>query len=275
MHYKSTFFEKILLISSILLISFGYSNAKPNGITGLTSSTSKGCNCHSSSKNTDVVLSLTSSTGSFTVEPNSTTTFTITINKTSAVVSGIDIAVKSSLTDETNVGTLSAINGEGLKLSNGELVHSSPKKMSNGNVSFSFKWTAPSQEGTYYLRAISLAANGDGKENSADVWNWLTPQIINVQKSSSVSETGTDAVKIMPNPFKDNVFIDLSSYSQHNISNLEIIDQLGNEIKTFDKNSTQIIWDCHDNAGKGISKGFYYLVIEFKNSRKLIPLINY
>lgn len=266
----------VIALSLIIILSFGYSNAKPNGISGLSSSTSKGCDCHSSSKNTAVSLSLTSATGSFVVEPNSTTKFTITVMNAGSKVAGINIGVKSALTNETNVGTLSAINGEGLKLSNGELVHSSPKQMSNGSVSFSFNWTAPAQEGTYYIRAITLAADGNGKNNSADIWNWLTPQVITVQKASSVSELETNSVKIMPNPFKEFVSIDLSKYSGKTISKLEIIDELGNTVKTFDNTQlTQFTWDGHDNSGKSISKGLYYLVIQFQNSRKIIPMISY
>lgn len=51
-------------------------DAKKKGFTGVTSPQSRGCNCHSPSPSSSVALSVRSETGSFIVQPGSTTRFT-------------------------------------------------------------------------------------------------------------------------------------------------------------------------------------------------------
>lgn len=198
LQYKFNFIKKIKLNRNILftLLAFAFIiavtiavYARSNGYTGVTSSTSNGCNCHSTSANSNVSLSVSSETGSFTVQTGSTTNFTITVSSTNSnhSAAGIDIAVKTTTTGETNAGTLSAGSGSGLQVSSGELTHSSPKSLQGGSTTFTFSWTAPSQPGSYYLRAIANCVNGNGNADANDQWNRLSIQTITVQEAPSIT----------------------------------------------------------------------------------------
>ncbi|MGB9701260.1 MAG: choice-of-anchor V domain-containing protein [Candidatus Kapaibacteriota bacterium] len=185
-------YKKVIVASTIVLLLLltivGVVYAKKAGKAGLTSTTSASCgNCHAPNSSSSVTLSVSSETGSFTVAPNSTTTFTITIYNSSLPNSGIDIGVKTTETGETNAGTLAPLTGSNLKLLSSELVQSVPVNFSGGKVDYSFTWTAPSTPGTYYLRAVGLASNNNNKDDSGDLWNWMTPQVITVSNSSSLT----------------------------------------------------------------------------------------
>ncbi|MCX7737704.1 MAG: immunoglobulin domain-containing protein [Candidatus Kapabacteria bacterium] len=179
-----TFFSIAFVIAITLAVY-----ARSNGYTGVTSSTSSGCNCHSTSASSNVSLSVSSESGSFTVQAGSTTNFTITVSSSNSNHRsvGIDIAVKTTTTGETNAGTLTPGSGSGLQLSSGELTHSSPKSLQSGSATFTFSWTAPSQPGNYYLRAIANCVNGNGSADANDQWNRLAIQTIIVQEAPSIT----------------------------------------------------------------------------------------
>ncbi|MCX7737674.1 MAG: immunoglobulin domain-containing protein [Candidatus Kapabacteria bacterium] len=186
-------YSLVFIIFSSLIIAFTlYLYADADGKTGRTSSTSEGCgNCHGSSSS-NVNLSVSSQTGSFTVLPNSQTIFTVTLTHPSLSYAGINIGVKTSPTQTpgVNAGTLSTISGSGLKLAGNpqELTQSVPKPLNGGSVSFSFYWTAPSEPGTYYLRAVGLASDNNGRA-SGDEWNWMQVKEIIVAPAQSVTLT--------------------------------------------------------------------------------------
>ncbi len=184
--------RKVLLLSflSLLLVTVFYTaiRAKKDGYTGKTSQTSDGCSCHGSTPSSATSLSVVSESGSFTVDAGSTTQFTVTINHSSLTSAGVNIAVKTTQTGSTNAGTLEPLTGQSLQLISGELTHTTPVSFSGGKVTFSFKWTAPSTPGEYYLRAIGNATNSNNS-TSGDLWNWLTPQKITVVKNSSITLT--------------------------------------------------------------------------------------
>jgi len=184
--------KKVLLLSfmSLFLVTVFYTaiRAKKDGYTGKTSQTSDGCSCHGSTPSSATTLSVVSESGSFTVDAGSTTQFTVTINHSSLTSAGVNIAVKTTQTGSTNAGTLEPLSGQSLQLISGELTHTTPVSFSGGKVTFSFKWTAPSTPGEYYLRAIGNATNSNNS-TSGDQWNWLTPQKITVVKNSSIALT--------------------------------------------------------------------------------------
>jgi hypothetical protein len=196
--YKFHLFEKIrskpsivftlFLIAFVVVVTYAV-YARSNGYTGVTSSTSNGCSCHSTGANSNVSLSVSSESGSFTVQTGATLNLTITVSSSNSnhTAAGIDIAVKTTTTGETNAGTLSPGTGSGLQLSSGELTHSSAKSLQSGSTSFSFSWTAPSQPGNYYLRAIANCVNGNGNADANDQWNRLAIQTITVQEAPSIT----------------------------------------------------------------------------------------
>ncbi|ROL60784.1 choice-of-anchor D domain-containing protein [Bacteroidetes/Chlorobi group bacterium MS-B_bin-24] len=179
------------IIISIFFIMDLY--ARRNGITGRTSTTSQGCNCHNNNSSTSTSLTLLSNLQNYVVDPGSTTTFTVRVSNSNASAAGVNIGVKTTQTGETNAGTLSPATGSGLSLVNGELTHSSPKTMNGGIADFSFTWTAPDQPGVYYIRAIGIGANNNGREDSGDLWNWMSPQTITVRGLTVTSPNGGES----------------------------------------------------------------------------------
>lgn len=188
--------RNLLLFLGITFLSFSfYAFGDGSGRVARTSATSSGCSCHGSSSSSVVSLSVISGSGSFTVAPSSVTSFTVTVSHPTLANAGINIAVKTDATSSpgTAVGTMAG--GTGLKSSGSpsELTHTSPMAMNGGSASFTFQWTAPSTPGTYYLRAIGLAGNGNNA-SSGDLWNWMTVQPITVVASSVTvtSPNGTE-----------------------------------------------------------------------------------
>lgn len=148
----------LLFIGLILqgFISFLYSY--PNGISGYTlKSGTAGCgSCHGSSANSSLIISIS---GPDTLQPNQVGTYTLTMSGASGTACGVDIAASN--------GTL-AIFDANLKVSSGELVHTSAKNL----LTYTFKFTAPSSAGQYILYGT-----GCRKKNT---WNHGTNFTINV-----------------------------------------------------------------------------------------------
>ena|GEM_PF-469285 len=161
--------------------------ASPSGYVGRALPTSQGCGggCHASTANPATTVSL-STQQPIVMQPGETIQLTVIIAHASRTMAGINIAVKASLTAQTNAGALIA--GDGLFLSAGELTHNSPKTMSGGQASFTFAWKAPTVPGTYFLVATGNAVNGNGRQDMNDVWNHMTPIQITVEQPSDVSE---------------------------------------------------------------------------------------
>lgn len=148
--------------------------ASSGGYTGRTANTSSGCGpsgCHGGSGS--VTLSFT---GPTTVQPGQTVSYTFVVAHGTFPNAGCNIAVKTTQNGSANAGTLTASNSE-LYVSGGELTHSSPKQINQGQAVFSFSWTAPSTPGTYWLQAVGNARQGQ----ATGAWNWATPLQITVQ----------------------------------------------------------------------------------------------
>jgi hypothetical protein len=197
--YINTILRKLFPI--VLMICFlgmvYYSFSYPNGIISRNSTTTSGCGtCHGSSSSSLVTVGITSGSGSFTVMANSTTTFTVSVTNGTKVNAGVNVAVKTSQTTSpgTNIGTITA--GTNLRTTGTpvELTQSSPVLLSGGTASFSFNWTAPATTGTYYIRAVGLAGNGDGGINN-DLWNWMTVQAVTVVAGPSLSVTSPNGAE--------------------------------------------------------------------------------
>ncbi|MEN3026821.1 MAG: choice-of-anchor V domain-containing protein [Chlorobiota bacterium] len=159
----------LCLFSWAIYSAFGYSQ----GTTGMTIS---GCTCHGTSS-TATTLTAQSSTGSFRTRPGQTLNLTVIVAHNSQLAAGVNIAVHNQ--SGQNAGSLSPGSGSGLQLSNGELTHTQPRTMNNGQASFNFSWTAPTTPGTYTLRAVGNAVNNNGN-TGGDAWNFMTPVTLTV-----------------------------------------------------------------------------------------------
>ena len=162
---NSLFF--LLFLSGLTYTAFAWSNGK-------TGQTQDGCTCHGSA-NSATKVTLTSGSGLFTVEPGSTTKFTVAIDNSSMVNAGLNVGVKTTATGGSDVGSLTA--GTGTKIENGEVTHNGEQSLNSGKFDFTFEWKAPAAHGEYWIRGAANAVNNNG-DDSGDQWNRFTTQKI-------------------------------------------------------------------------------------------------
>ncbi|TAE21369.1 MAG: T9SS C-terminal target domain-containing protein [Candidatus Kapaibacterium sp.] len=162
------------VVGSFALLFFAHLHAfaSSGGFVGVTQ---VGCTCHGSASS-GTSLSIPERSGAITVKAGETLSLSLMVAHSSQSRTGINLAVQNAT--GTNAGTLQA--GNGSQLIGGELTHSFPQSFSGGSVSFPFQWTAPTTPGTYTLRAVANAVNGDGG-TSGDGWNFLAPITITVE----------------------------------------------------------------------------------------------
>lgn len=185
----------------ILISACGVLQALPTGYTGRTSTTSFGCGgCHGSSASSRTSVTLEASKK--TLAPGEVGTFTVVVAHATYPGAGVGIAVRTSETGSTNVGTLAVSTGTGLRVGNGEITHTSIRQLTGGSVRFTFTWTAPTTPGTYYIQAIGNAVNGNGRDDGNDNWAFMQPQAITVEPSTSVDEEAALPLAVFPNPLR-------------------------------------------------------------------------
>lgn len=170
--------KKLTSLLVMLIIVYGSVEiyATKTGRATRTSTISAGCSgsgCHASAKSTAVQLSATSSKGSFIFKPEETATITMKVAHSTAAGAGLNAAIKTSITGEDNIGTMTA--GSGTKTIGGEITHSGPKEISGGHAEFDFSWKAPKVPGKYYLRAVGCAVDLNDKAETTEPWNWMDP----------------------------------------------------------------------------------------------------
>jgi hypothetical protein len=262
----------VLCISFIL--TFGELYSSSAGKTNSLLSTSGGCGgCHgNASSNTSV--SIISKSGSFTIQPGAKAEFTAIVAHPSKTGAGINIGVKSSPTSNTNSGTLEVLAGQGLKKSSSELTHTSPKTMSSGKAEFSFTWTAPSQEGVYYLMATGNAVNRNGGD-SGDEWNFMTPIQITVAASTRVHEANQiSSLTVFPNPVQEYSIFQFE-VDQPSEASYSIINMMGQTV--FSQKLGYMTSGVHSVNFLGLSSilssGHYLISIQASGGRQTIPFI--
>lgn len=246
----------IVLIGILILSLTGNLEAKKKGKTGATNSNSKSCGeCHAASPNSNILVTISSETGSFELEPGAKVKFTLKINSPSGVVSGCNIAVKTALNGNILAGTLEPVDGS-LYISNNELTHTQPKPLSNGITLYDFFWTAPQQPGDYYLQAVALSANGDNKKDNGDIWNFAQTQVIKVKSPNTVEfDNFAKPIAIYPNPFKSNSKIIINNIEIYQkIKNIIVLNQNGQIVSNIG-NDVEVL----KNVVNKLSTGVYFL----------------
>lgn len=265
-----------VLTLSLFLLSSVFATvlmASPSGYVGRTLPTSQGCGgggCHASVASSATTVSL-STQQPIVVQPGETKQLTVLIAHASRTMAGIDIAVKSSLSSQTNAGMLIA--GPGLFLSAGELTHSSPKTMSGGQVSFSFSWKAPTIPGTYFLLATGNAVNGNGRQDANDIGNHMTPIQITVEQPSNVADAVIPVVTSLasPLPSSDLVTIEFKADPQERFE-ATVTDMQGQRI--FEGNVTteteQGRFEWNGSTAEGIPARTGAYVITLVSNRRVV-----
>ena len=108
--------------------------------------------CHGSGIGAPPVLAVTADRA--TLNPGDSVTFTLSIQSPSIQVGGAYITTGG-------VGALQALPGQGLAVNAQGLTHTAPKAASNGAVTFTFAWQAPTKPGAVDVHVAALAGNGN------------------------------------------------------------------------------------------------------------------
>lgn len=194
----------VLLVSSLTAFASG------GGITGRTNqgTFSSGCaTCHGGAPNSATEVQLLQAVdGKVSVKPGETVELSIIVAHPTNNRAGVNIAVKRTENGALNVGQLTAVAGLRSLAGSQELTHSGPRQMSGGQAVFTFRWTAPQDEGTYFLQAVGNAVNGNSSADGGDSWNYITPVQLVVSNPTSVSEVASISTgHLAPLPAHDNV----------------------------------------------------------------------
>jgi hypothetical protein len=191
----------LLLSGALLGSALNEPRARSGGIDGYSGNpaTNGGsiCNaCHSGGQTPTVALD-----GPTLVEPDSESTYTLTITGGQETAGGLDVSATS--------GTLVVVD-PATYLRNGEITHNDPRSVDgDGAVVFSFNWRAPAGEGVATLygagNSVNLAQGNGGDFPSSDV---LT--IIVEGGASSPGEASGDSLAPLLVTARDAVTGDLS-----------------------------------------------------------------
>jgi hypothetical protein len=237
----------------VFVLLFGYNlyvYSYGSGVAGRTLlGSTPGCTCHQSSSNSAVVVTLS---GPATLQAGQTGTYTFSVSRNSGTFStgGIDIAVSS--------GTLGLGTSTGIKLSSGEIVHSSKF---TGATTKTFTYTAPNTSGT-----VTMAATGAGGPSSPPNWNHATSLTITISPLSGITKIEETANSYSlgqnyPNPFNPVTKINYSIPKSSNVK-ISIFDILGQNVESLvNEKQDAGTYSVEFDASK-LSSGVYYYKIE-------------
>jgi len=256
---KNIFVLSVMILFSFAIYIYGFSG----GITGQTKKNGNGCTCHGSfSSSVTVILN-----GPETMDVGTTADFSVMISGGPLVAGGTNISASA--------GTLTP--GPGLQILAGELTHQQPKSPENGQVAFTFNYTAPASEGVVTLFANGNSVNLNGT-NVGDLWNFAPNKVIQIQNPTIVENENIPQTFVLnqnyPNPFNPSTTISYA-LSEGTHVKLEIYDVLGNVVKSLaDAYQASGNYDYQFSAsGLNLSSGIYYYKIvagNFSDIKKMI-----
>ena len=247
-------------------------SANSNGVPRRAVLTSAGCGpsgCHGGSKNTNTLVSVVGLPANTDLQAvaGQALDLTISVKNPTAVATGINVAVRTELNGATNAGTFMTAPTSGLRMQGGELVHSSPKNLVTGEATFSVKWNAPTEPGTYYLHVIANAVNRNGGPDLGDQWNWMEPVKIVVSNTSSVNERHdmvAQTLDLRPIPAHGDVFMTIPEHDGSESFTMAVVDAHGTVV--YRRESTTmtervIHWDGRTAEGTHAAPGTYVVVL--------------
>lgn len=268
-----SFITSVVFAVSMLFISQNLF-AGNGGQTGRTTSGCGGGGCHGQKSSETTVDIPTVTGGSINVEPGATVELFIVVGHPSNSGAGFNLKIADG--SGKNAGTITA--GDGSRIAGGgELTHRSRKAMESGQARWDFTWTAPTQTGTYTIRAVGNAVDGDGSAGGGDVWNSLETMTINVGTSSLADQLEKHDVQTMPNPTNNSMTIEYSlpktSMVQITISDMEgnVITQTMAEQRESGKNT--FLWNGHNAQGNAVANGKYFAIIRYDEQYIHVPII--
>jgi hypothetical protein len=234
--------QRILAISSFILISslflsFGLYNS--NGMAGYTGAPGEATcsNCHSGgiSASSGVTISSVPAFSNNTFYPDSIYQIIITASASGFTRYGFDCVVLSP--SNTATGSM-AQPGAGVKFAFGagrmHAVHSTPKIAGTGVATFTFNWTAPSNNATFY--AIANAVNGNNNTSGDFVIPKVSLALTAVEPpieppipDAIADQDAVNALRLFPNPSSGNVTV--SFFQSGETSTIEVLDLHGRQIR--------------------------------------------
>lgn len=162
---------------SILTLNMALSAPAEASSGGYVRAADRGCrSCHGNAPSADTTVTLIAPT---LVEPGQAVTLSLTIENSGQTEAGLNVAATGG----------SFTGGDRSWVVQGEITHTSPARLSGGEYTFSFDWTAPAEEGTYTIFAVGNAVNGDGR-SSGDDWNLTQASIAVGSECVDLDEDG-------------------------------------------------------------------------------------
>lgn len=256
--------RRLLLIAGLIVALYSSLSAEP---TGYNFASSGGCNCHSNNASTISTVALTAS--STKVKPGEVINFKFSLTDGATNRAG---GFGFVLYNANNATSGSGIAGQGSKVMNRQIVHSSAKSFSgapNRTVEWEFGWTAPTTPGIYRAIALGNAANGGARGN----WRYITPIEITVSdEANSVEEVEQIPLSVSPNPTFGLTKIEIpSEYSQ---SVLSITSSNGVEVLRTNIQGEEIIaWNGRTGVGEEVPNGVYIITLTTSERRRVQKVI--
>ena len=143
-----------LLVTALGFAATPPAHAKDDGISGYSGETRDCTQCHGGGQRPQVDL-----LGPKALPPGYTGTYFLKIAGGQQVEGSLDVSVSGGTLATTESGT---------KIKNGEVVHSRPRGVDgNGEVIFSFEYTAPASLGSETMWGAGLSSDGTGSTNRA------------------------------------------------------------------------------------------------------------
>lgn len=244
----------------VIVLGIAYSAySRSTGIVGVTRKGSDpGCTCHGSNPTPGVNIQWI---GPDTVVTGGTANYSIIITGGPLVRAGTNIAVRR--------GTL-ATTDNSLRLESGELTHVSPKAPSGGNVTFAFRYTAPSIAAldTLFANGNSVDFTGD---NGNDNWNFASNKRVVVVTASGIVMNPGVAIDFAlsqnyPNPFNPETNIRFSIVNRNHTS-LIVTDITGRVVETLvNETLSPGIYTAKFNASSMPSGIYFYRLTSGSNA---------
>lgn len=256
--------RKLLSILLPILSVFAYLTLSSNsgGITGITASTG-GCSCHNPSPSSNTVINLSGlpSTGYA-----NGVTYTLTLTVTNPTVVGPQ--PRDGFDMIASDGSFTPITGTDLNGSN-ELHHTIPQNANNGEVSWTFDWSAPaSGHAPITFEVACNATNGDGINGIEDQWNTYTTTL----SSSSLGSSTLDIRLFLEGYYLSESLMSPALYNQGVSLNSNEVDSIQVDLRDpVSYESVMIVpavvsSDGNASCDFGTLSGSYYLAISSRNS---------
>ncbi|MCC6548908.1 MAG: T9SS type A sorting domain-containing protein [Ignavibacteriaceae bacterium] len=255
--------KKYITIVLLIAASSFMFYASSAGITGATRKNGNGCTCHGA-QSSAVQVTIN---GPASLAAGQTRDYSVVISGGPLNRGGTNISVSA--------GTLALITGEGTRLANGEITHTSPKTPVSGSVTFNFKFTAPEVSGPITMFANGNSVNLNGN-NSGDQWNFAPDKTIDVVTSveDELRPQIFDLGQNFPNPFNPSTVIPFLIKQAGEIR-LGLYDITGREIAVL----TEGFHEARDysirlnSADYGLTSGVYFYKLQAEGQSAVKKLV--